>query len=115
MTSDCLPHQVLLGRSYSHKCDLWSFGVVCWEVLTARVPFDGMSPATVATQVAMEGMRLPVPPGVSIRLLRLIARCWSEQPEHRPEFGTLEVELQGVVNELLDEEGRAAAKASSQV
>ena len=55
-----------------------------------------------------------VPPGVSIRLLRLIARCWSEQPEHRPEFGTLEVELQGVVNELLDEEGRAVAKASTQ-
>ncbi|KOO34968.1 serine threonine protein kinase 1 ctr1 [Chrysochromulina tobinii] len=107
--------EVLLGQSYSHKCDLWSFGVVCWEVLTARVPFDGMSPATVATQVAMEGMRLPVPPGVSIRLLRLIARCWSEQPEHRPEFGTLEVELQGVVNELLDEEGRAVAKASTQV
>jgi len=92
--------EVLLGQSYSHKCDMWSFGVVCWEVLTARVPFDGMSQAAVATQVAMEGMRLPVPPGVSIRLLRLIARCWSEQPEQRPEFSTLAIELQAVEREI---------------
>jgi len=96
--------EVLLGHSYSHKCDLWSFGVVCWEVLTARIPFDGMSQAAVATQVAMEGMRLPVPPGVPMRLLRLIARCWSEQPEQRPEFATLVIELQGVEHELQPEQ-----------
>ena len=30
--------EVLLGQSYSHKCDLWSFGVVCWELLTAQAP-----------------------------------------------------------------------------
>ena len=93
--------EVLLGQAYSHKCDLWSFGVVCWEVLTARIPFDGMSQPAVATQVAMEGMRLPVPPHVPLRLLRLIARCWSDVADQRPEFGTVEVELQGVENELI--------------
>ena len=31
--------EVLLGQSYSHKCDLWSFGVVCWELLTAQAPW----------------------------------------------------------------------------
>ena len=28
--------EVLLGQSYSHTCDVWSFGVVCWELSTAR-------------------------------------------------------------------------------
>ena len=95
--------EVLLGQSYSHKCDLWSFGVVCWEMLTGLVPFDGIAQQAVATQVAMEGMRLPVPPRAPRRLLRLIARCWSEPPELRPEFDTLLPELQGVEHELLEE------------
>jgi len=95
--------EVLLGKPYSHKCDLWSFGVVCWEVLTGRVPFAGMSQTTVATKVALEGMRLPVPPKTPIRLLRLIARCWSEAVELRPSFDELVIELQGVEQTLIDE------------
>ena len=46
-------------RAIRTSATSWSFGVVCWEVLTARVPFDGMAPTTVATKVAMEGLRLP--------------------------------------------------------
>ena len=92
--------EVLLGQVYSHKCDLWSFGVVIWEVLTAKIPFDGMPQHAVATKVAMEAMRLPVPPNVPLRLLRLMALCWSEA-DRRPDFGTVEIELQGIENELI--------------
>ena len=100
--------EVLLGKSYSHKCDLWSFGVVCWEVLTARVPFDGMAPTTVATKVAMEGLRLPVPPQAPMRLLRLIARCWSEDPEQRPSFEAVVTELGAIEVALTAEAPRSS-------
>lgn len=93
--------EILLGKTYSHKCDAWSFGVVCWEMVTAQVPFEGISAQQVAAQVAMDGMRLPVPHGAPNRLLRLIARCWSESPELRPEFDHVLVELQGIEHELL--------------
>jgi len=93
--------EVLLGKTYSHKCDLWSFGVVCWELLTARVPFEGMAQTAVATKVALEGMRLPVPPRTPMRLLRLIARCWSEAPEQRPAFDAVVVELQAIEQQLI--------------
>ncbi|EOD14138.1 hypothetical protein EMIHUDRAFT_66624, partial [Emiliania huxleyi CCMP1516] len=81
--------EVLLGEAYSHKCDLWSFGVVCWELLTAAIPFHGLSDVTVATKVALDGMRLPVPTGAPRPLLRLMARCWAEDPRRRPEFRAL--------------------------
>jgi len=61
--------------------------VVCWELLTSKVPFYGMSPVIVASKVALEGMRLPVPPNSPRILLRLMARCWSEAPARRPNFG----------------------------
>ena len=37
-------------------------------------------------QVALEGIRLPVPPSAPYALLRLMARCWSEDPSKRPDF-----------------------------
>jgi len=93
--------EVLLGQAYSNKCDLWSFGVVCWEVLTAAVPFDGYEQTTVATKVAMEGMRLPVPPSAPVRMLKLMARCWKTAAEERPDFQEVESELQVIERELL--------------
>lgn len=105
--------EVLLGKEYSHLCDLWSFGVVCWEVLTARVPFDGMAQTLVATKVAVEGLRLPVPPRTPLRLLRLMARCWSENPSLRPSFDEVEIECQGLEHTLMAE-GETAVPAQGQ-
>ena len=80
----------------SHKGDLWSFGVVCGETMPARVPFDGRSQVLVATRVALEGMRLPVPADAPMPLLRLMARCWAEVPALRPDFSEVLAELQAL-------------------
>jgi len=93
--------EVLLGQSYSHKCDLWSYGVVCWELLTAQIPFEKMSQHVVATRVAMEGMRLPVPSRAPPMLLRLIARCWSDAPAQRPEFQQVVLEIEEMLAAMI--------------
>ena len=39
---DCiLPHQVIIGKPYSKRCDLFSYGIVLWELVTHKVPFEG--------------------------------------------------------------------------
>ena len=52
---------MLLGQGYSHTCDVWSFGVVCWELSTARIPFDGMSLVLVARKVTRTQNPTPNP------------------------------------------------------
>ena len=91
--------EVLLGQSYSHKCDLWSFGVVCWELFTAKVPFDGMQRNELARKVAVEGLRLPPPPALPRRLLRLMATCFGK-PSKRPEFAHVLAELHAAASAI---------------
>uniref|UniRef100_A0A7S3APK2 Protein kinase domain-containing protein n=1 Tax=Haptolina ericina TaxID=156174 RepID=A0A7S3APK2_9EUKA len=107
--------EVLLGQSYSYKADLWSFGVVCWEMLTAQIPFEKMSQHVVATRVAMEGMRLPVPSRAPPLLLRLIARCWSDTPSHRPDFPHVINELDEMIRVMDARMARGESSAASSI
>ena len=125
---------MLLGEKYTHKADLWSYGVVMWEVcrehtpasgrtslsaplapprlegfttappppqiLTAKIPFDGMDRAELARKVALDGMRLPPPPGVPLPLLRVMASLWL-RPAKRPEFSKVVATLREVAAELV--------------
>ena len=91
--------EVLLGQPYSHKCDVWSFGIVVWELCTALIPFDGLASDAVARKVALEGLRLPPPPRAPPPLLVMMAACWAA-PARRPEFSRVQRQLQALLSEL---------------
>jgi len=98
--------EVLLGKPYSHKCDVWSYGVVCWELLTALVPFDGLSFEDVMRKVAHEGRRLPPPANTPAPLFDVMTTCWAAKPNKRPEFAKLHARMTALL-----EEQRAALAA----
>lgn len=81
--------EVLLGISYGRKADVWSFGVIAWEVLTGRIPYDGMNRVDVARGVATAELRLQMPvvdPGrCPTELVRLLRNTFEAEAE-RPEF-----------------------------
>lgn len=79
--------------------------MVAWELATAAVPFHGLPPLRIASAVALEGMRLPVPAAAPRTFLRLMAKCWAEEPSRRPEF-------RAIVDELSDIHALAAAAAA---
>jgi len=91
--------EVLRGEKYSTKADLWSYGVVMWEVVTAKIPFDGMNRAELARKVAIDGMRLPPPKSAPIQLLRVMASLW-RKPAQRPDFGAVLKALEQMSDEL---------------
>ena len=66
-----------------------SFGVVVWEMVTGKLPYEGMDAVAVARCVAIDGLRLPPPPVDKLacpqELVRLIAACFADMSE-RPMF-----------------------------
>lgn len=82
--------EVLRGEKYDEKADIFSLGVLIWEVVTRKIPYDGESPIRVAEKVR-GGQRLGIPFDCPKRVKRIIQKCWNEDPSERP--SALEVSL----------------------
>jgi serine/threonine protein kinase len=85
-TKKWMAPEVMRGESYDEKADVYSFGIVLWELLTGCVPFDGMSDYQMATKVNQDGYRLPLPATCPQKLGTLIRNCWDSNPTNRPTF-----------------------------
>jgi len=68
------------------SADMWSFAVLLWELQTREVPFAGLSNMEIGMKVALERLRLPIPPGLSSHMTKLIRICMNEDPAKRPKF-----------------------------
>ncbi|KAJ9580417.1 hypothetical protein L9F63_003941 [Diploptera punctata] len=67
-------------------CDMWSFAILLWELATREVPFADLSPMEVGMKIALEGLRITIPPGISSHLAKLVRICMNEDPGKRPTF-----------------------------
>lgn len=67
-------------------CDMWSYAILLWELATREVPFADLSPMEVGMKIALEGLRISIPPGISPHLAKLIRICMNEDPGKRPTF-----------------------------
>ncbi|XP_048826706.1 tyrosine-protein kinase TXK isoform X2 [Brienomyrus brachyistius] len=83
------PPEVLHFNKYSSKSDVWSFGVLMWEVFTeGRTPFENKPNLEVVEEVT-QGRRLYRPHKASSEVYRLMYSCWHENPQGRPCFSEL--------------------------
>lgn len=73
----------------SKAADMWSYGVLLWELHTREVPFADMSSMEIGMKIAMEGLRVPISPGFSSHMSKLIRICMNEDPGKRPTFDML--------------------------
>lgn len=78
---------------FSTKSDVWSFGIVLYEIITyGKVPYPSMSNTEVLTQVE-HGYRMPAPPGCPPALYEIMYQCWHKDSVKRPTFDTLKWKL----------------------
>lgn len=87
-------------RFQPFKTDVYSFGIVCFELLTGEEPFANSSQGGLYRRLK-GGERPPIPVDCPARLANLIQRCWDGNPRIRPEFHDICKELRYIKGLLL--------------
>ncbi|XP_027340309.1 probable serine/threonine-protein kinase SIS8 isoform X9 [Abrus precatorius] len=77
-TPEWMAPELIRNEPFTEKCDIFSLGVIMWELCTLNRPWEGVPPERVVYSVANEGSRLDIPEGP---LGRLISDCWAESHE----------------------------------
>lgn len=84
-TARYMAPEVLLSAEYSFPCDVYSFGMLLWELTHDEVVFGGLSGREVSTRVVQRDQRPPLELPPSLKAIGpLITSCWQSDPEARP-------------------------------
>eukprot|EP01105_Mastigella_eilhardi_P018460 TRINITY_DN4276_c0_g1_i1.p1 TRINITY_DN4276_c0_g1~~TRINITY_DN4276_c0_g1_i1.p1 ORF type:complete len:271 (+),score=49.57 TRINITY_DN4276_c0_g1_i1:982-1794(+) len=85
--------EVLSHGAFTVAGDVWSFGVVLWELLTrGSMPYAGVDNEQLLSQL-QRGLRLQQPYGCADALYAIMRGCWDAVPESRPSFSELQTRL----------------------
>ena len=93
--------EVIEHNPYGEKADVFSFGILLWELLTGKVPYQEMTPLQAAIGVVQKGLRPTIPQDCPPPLANIMRQCWAKNPKDRPSFESLKVRKRADQNSWL--------------
>ncbi|XP_032347702.1 mitogen-activated protein kinase kinase kinase 21 isoform X2 [Camelus ferus] len=95
--------EVIKSSVFSKGSDIWSYGVLLWELLTGEVPYRGIDGLAVAYGVAVNKLTLPVPSTCPEPFAKLMKECWQQDPHIRPSFALILEQLTAIERAVMTE------------
>ncbi|KAK6925385.1 Serine-threonine/tyrosine-protein kinase, catalytic domain [Dillenia turbinata] len=88
-TAEWMAPEVLRNEPSDEKCDVYSFGVILWELSTMQQPWGGMNPIQVVGAVGFQHQPLDIPDDDDSVVAEIIRKCWQTDPKLRPSFAEI--------------------------
>jgi serine/threonine protein kinase len=97
-TPQWMAPEVLNSEMYDESADVYSYGIILWEMLTRNAPFAGWQPMQVILRVVGGDARPIIPQNCPTNLAKVIRNCWQREAKLRPSFATIKDDfLKGAV------------------
>jgi serine/threonine protein kinase len=105
--------EVIRHEMYNERCDVYSFAILGWEMLTYQIPFDRLMPVEAAFAVAREARRpdMPSDPPPPATVQRMLEWCWQQDSMLRPSFAEVVEMLQKEIPGARDRLGAGGSPA----
>lgn len=93
--------EIIRNEPCSEKVDIWSYGVVLWELLTCEIPYKDVDSSAIIWGVGSNSLHLPIPSSCPDGFRLLVKQCWSAKPRNRPSFKHIIMHLDIAAVEVL--------------
>lgn len=96
--------EALFDRVYTAQSDVWSYGILLWEIMTlGGTPYPSV-PIEKLFQLLRSGYRMGKPPSCSLEVYTIMTNCWKQSPYQRPTFTEIVEDLDCILTSVTDQE-----------
>ncbi|RHZ89765.1 hypothetical protein Glove_11g29 [Diversispora epigaea] len=97
--------EVFRGQIYTKKSDIYSLGILMWEVITGEIPFDEHEHSIVLQVDIINGYRPEIYKNIPQEYADLMKQCWDGNPDNRPDANTIYKKMELLIKSIYNEMG----------
>jgi len=101
--------EVALREPYNEKVDVYSFGIMLWQMARDNLPFTGLGKTAFMQEVVRGNARPKLDRSWPDAFNNLLTGCWARDPQKRPSFAMILIELNSLMSGITTPEATGAA------